>query len=348
MSEIKRKLRKKEHIKYSMLLEKNLKRNAFDDIKILHNCLSEININDIDLSTNLQSIKLTSPIIINAMTGGIKEGRTINRELAKIAKKLGLAMAVGSQTIALKNPNSIASFQITREINPDGIIFANLSADSTLKEANQAIEMINADALQIHLNVPQEVMMKEGRKNFTGIVDNIAEIVDNINIPVIVKEVGFGIAKEEAIILAKNGVKIIDIGGSGGTNFIAIENARSKSKAFRHLQDWGIPTPISLIEVIDAVGDKVDTISSGGLKNGLDAAKSLALGAKATAFAGYFLYILLKKGPSALEKYILQIEKEIKYVMAMVGTKNFEELQQRPVIIQGKTYHWAKYREINI
>jgi isopentenyl-diphosphate delta-isomerase len=331
-----------------MLLEKMLQRNVFNDITILHNCLSQVNLKDVDLSSNLQNIKLTSPIIINAMTGGMKKGEIINRKLSEIAKKLGLAMAVGSQTIALKRPNSIRSFKVVREINPDGIIFANLGADATVEEAIKAVQMIDADALQIHLNVPQEVMMKEGRRNFTGAINNISEIIRNINVPVIVKEVGFGIAAEEALTLVENGVKIIDVGGTGGTNFMAIENMRNKSQTYKHLQDWGIPTPISLIEAVKTVGNRADIISSGGLKNGLDAAKSLALGAKATAFAGSFLYILLKEGPSSLEKHILKIEKEIRYIMAMTGVKNIEELKQRPVIVQGNTFQWLKCRGIII
>lgn len=344
----KRKQRKREHIKYSLSLEQKLNRNVFDDISILHNCLSEVDLNNVDISTNLQGIKLSSPVIINAMTGGMREGESINRELSKIAKKLGLAMAVGSQTIALENSGSIRSFQIVRKMNPDGIIFANLGSDATVKEAEKAVDMINADALQIHLNVPQEVMMKEGRRNFAGIMNNIVEIIQNINVPVIVKEVGFGIAAEEALTLAENGVRIIDVGGTGGTNFMVIENLRKKSQTFEHLEDWGIPTPASLIEVINAVGNDTDVIASGGLKNGFDAAKSLALGAKAAAYAGHFLYILLKEGPVTLEKHILKIEKEIKYVMAMAGARDFQELKQRPVIIQGKTYHWLKCRGIHI
>jgi len=343
-----RKLRKKEHIKYSLLLERKLKRNVFDDIKILHNCLSEVNLNDIDISTNLQGIKLASPIIINAMTGGMQEGENINRELSKIAKKLNLAMAVGSQKIALENHDSIRSFNIVRKLNPDGIIFANLGADATVEEAIKAVEMIKADALQLHLNVPQEVVMREGRRDFEGTANNIAQIVQNVNVPVIVKEVGFGIAREEAATLVENGVKIIDVGGTGGTNFIAIESLRRRSRVFKHFESWGIPTPISLIEVIQSVGSTTDVIASGGLKNGVDAAKSLALGAKAVAYAGHFLHILLKKGPASLEKHILQIEKEVKYVMAMTGAKNLMELKKRPVIIGGKTSQWLKCRGISI
>jgi len=343
-----RKLRKNEHIKYSLLLEKKLKRNVFKDITILHNCLSEVNLNEIDLSTNLQGINLANPIIINAMTGGTQEGEKINRQLAMIAKKLNLAMAVGSQKIALENPNSIRSFKIVRDINPDGIIFANLGADATVEEANKAVEMINANALQLHLNVPQEIVMREGRRNFKGTVENISHIIKNINVPVIVKEVGFGIAKEEAITLVERGVKIIDVGGNGGTNFIAVENLRRKSRVFKHFEKWGIPTPVSLVEVVKAVGDTADVIASGGLKNGFDAAKSLALGANAVAYAGHFLQILCNRGPSGLEKHILQIEKEIRYIMAMAGARKISELKKRPVIIEGKTYHWLKNRGIFI
>ncbi len=341
-------LRKREHIKYSLSLEKKLKRDVFKDIILVHNCLSEVNLKEIDISTKLQGIKLISPIIINAMTGGMQEGEKINGQLAIIAKKLNLAMAVGSQKIALENKDSIRSFKIVRELNPDGIILANLGADASVEEAQKAIDMIKADALQLHLNVPQEIVMKEGRRNFKGTVDNIAEIIKNVNVPVIVKEVGFGMAGEEAITLVEKGVKIIDVGGKGGTDFIAIESLRRKSKAFKGFQEWGIPTPASLIEVVKAVGDNADVIASGGLKNGFDAAKSLALGAKAVAYAGYFLHILLNKGPSRLEKHILQIEKQIKYIMAMTGAKNISELQKRPVIIKGQTYHWLKNRGISI
>jgi len=128
----------------------------FDDITILHNCLSEVNLKEIDISTSLQGIKLEKPIIINAMTGGTPEGERINRQLAIIAKRLNLAMAVGSQKIALENPKSTRSFEIVREVNPEGIIFANLGADATVDEARRAIEMIGADALQLHLNVPKK------------------------------------------------------------------------------------------------------------------------------------------------------------------------------------------------
>jgi len=189
--------------------------------------------------------------------------------------------------------------------------------------------------------------MKEGCKDFRGTVNNISQIVNNIDVPVIVKEVGFGIAGEEAAALIESGVKIIDVGGTGGTNFIAIESLRRKSSLLKKFESWGIPTPISLIEVLRAAEGRADVIASGGLKDGFDAAKAIALGAKAAAYAGSFLHILLNKGPSSLEKHILHIEKEIKYIMAMTGARNLAELRKRPVIIKGETYHWVKCREIS-
>ena len=344
----KRRIRKKQHLKYSMLLENKLRRNIFNDITILHNCLSEVTIKDIDLSTELSGLKLKNPIIINAITGGIPEAKIINKYLSKIAKITGIAMAVGSQKIALDNPNTAASFKIVRKVNPHGIIFANMGADATIEEAKKAVDMIEADALQLHLNAPQEIIMREGRKDFAGTLANISKIIEKVDVPVIVKEVGFGIAKEEALALVENNVKIIDVSGTGGTNFIAIENMRNKEAAFEKFTNWGIPTPISLIETLKAVGDRADVISSGGLNDGLDAAKSIALGAKAVAFAGSFLYILMNKGHYYLEKHIFKIIKEMKYIMAMVGAKNLLELRKRPVIIQGKSLNWLKTRGIQL
>lgn len=340
----KRKQRKTDHINNSLIFEEKLNRNCFDDITIVHNCLSEVDVNEVDISSSLADIKLKTPIIINAMTGGMPEGEKINSELAKIAKRHDLAMALGSQRIALNNPDSISSFKIVREVNPDGIIFANLGSDVSVEEAQRAVDMIDANAIQIHLNVPQEIAMSEGRRNFKGTLRNIWDIVKYVDVPVIVKEVGFGIAAEEAKILVQKGVKIIDIGGFGGTNFVAIENMRKKDDAFENLQDWGIPTPISLIEVSKTVEDKADIIASGGLKSGLDVAKSIALGSKAAAFAGWFLYLLLKEGPLSLSEHIRQIKQELIYVMVMAGAKNIEQLQKRPVVVSGKTYKWLKYR----
>ncbi|TYP59866.1 type 2 isopentenyl-diphosphate Delta-isomerase [Thermosediminibacter litoriperuensis] len=344
----KRSRRKKEHIRYSLMLEKRLERNVFSDITLLHNCLSEVNLDEIDISTNLQNLRLEKPIIINAITGGFSFARTINRELAKIAREFGFAMAVGSQRIAINDKSAQASFKVVREENPEGLIFANIGADASLEEVAEVVGMIDADAVQIHLNTPQEIVMAEGRKCFSGTVENIKRIAAGVKVPVIVKEVGFGMAREEARILVDCGIKIIDVGGAGGTDFIAIENLRNRKDAVNTLEGWGIPTPVSLIEVISEIGDRADIIASGGLKTGLDVAKSLALGARAAGLAGTVLYKLLKGGSAALRKYLCQVERELRYSMAMVGAKNLSDLRKRPLIIGGKTYNWLKFRGIQI
>lgn len=344
----KRARRKKEHIRYSLMLERRLKRDIFSDITLVHNCLSEVNLDDIDISTQLQILKLKKPIIINAITGGFPLALTINREIARIARELDIAMAVGSQRIALKDKSAQKSFKVVREENPEGLIFANIGADASPEEVLEVVDMIKADAVQIHLNIPQEIVMAEGRKKFERTIEKISKIVSDVKVPVIVKEVGFGIAKEEARILADCGVKIIDIGGAGGTDFIAIENMRNKKNAVPALEGWGIPTPISLIEVLSAVGDSVDVIASGGLKTGLDVTKCLALGAKAAGFAGAVLYKLIKGGPLALKKYLSRVERELRYSMAMVGARSILDLRKRPLIIEGRTYNWLKFRGINV
>lgn len=338
--------RKKDHINYSLLLEKSNRYNFFNDITLIPNCLPEVNFDEIDFSTNLKNIKLKNPIIINAMTGGIEEAIEINRHLAKIAKIHDLAIAVGSQRISLEG-KGVESFTIVREVYPDGIIFSNIGANTTPKEALKIVDMIEADALQIHLNAPQELAMKEGQKNFKGTIENIKEIVDTLKIPVIVKEVGFGIAKEEAKKLQDIGVKIIDVGGYGGTNFISIENQRYNDPPLKNFANWGIPTPITLIEVLSQVSEQIDIIASGGIRNGLDATKALALGAKAVAFAGGFLYILVRHGPDALVKHIQQIKNEILFAMALCGAENLSLLQKRSLIIEGKTRNWLESRDIS-
>lgn len=338
--------RKLDHIIYSLILEEKNDKNYFNDIMFVHNCLPEIDLDDIDLSTNLNTLHLKTPIIINAMTGGTEESEKINLSLAQIAKKENLAIAVGSQKVALNNPEYRRSFEIVRKVYPDGLIFANLGAEASAEDAQKAIDMIQADAIQIHLNVPQEIAMKEGRKKFKGMIQNIEDILKKVKVPVIVKEVGFGIAKEEAIKLSDLGVPIIDVGGKGGTNFLAIENRRNREDPIDTLESWGIPTPISLIEVIQTLGSQADIIASGGIRTGLDAAKSLALGAKAVGFAGGFLYILLTQGPEMLVNHIKKIKKEITSVMLMTGAKNIKELAQKPLVISGNTRQWLEARKI--
>ena len=243
--------RKDEHIYYS--LRKVPARADFSEIYLVHNCLPNLDFNEISLNATYMGRTYRSPLFINALTGGTRLALRVNAELAVVARDKDLPMAVGSQMAALENNEALASFKIIRRVNPRGSIWANIGSYANSSMAKKAIRMIRADGLQIHLNVAQELMMPEGDCNFAGMVDRIAQIVKTCQVPVIVKEVGFGIAREQALELMQVGVKAIDVAGRGGTNFIYIESRRSGRSISDELYRWGIPTAISIVEVNDAL-----------------------------------------------------------------------------------------------
>lgn len=346
----KRKQRKLQHLDLFIKLFDNNRPDVFQNYSFVHNSLPELSLSDIDLGTYLfnNKLKINSPFIINAITGGIEQGKEINRALASAAKELGIPMAVGSQYVALRDTSIIDTFKVVREENPKGIIFANSGAMVSLQSAQTIVDMIEANALQIHLNIPQEVVMDEGDRSFKGYLFNIEQIVKRLEVPVIVKEVGFGISGKVARKLADIGVSGIDIGGKGGTNFIEIEQERSRNTIGNLFKDWGIPTGISLVECIKSVPEHVDIIASGGIRDGLNTAKALALGAKCVGIAGLFLYILLTKGQNELINTIKKLEKELKLTMLMLGAKNPRELTRCPVVITGKSKEWLELRGYDI
>jgi isopentenyl-diphosphate delta-isomerase len=301
---------------------------------------------------------LSSPIIINAMTGGARETEDINRELAIAARECGLAMAVGSQMSAIKNSDVASSYRIVREVNPQGLIFGNLGSEASLEQAERAVDMINADALQIHLNVMQELIMPEGDRDFTGMLERIKAIVQGIGIPVIVKEVGFGMVRESALALFQAGVSIIDVGGSGGTNFAEIENKR-RTQPMEWLNDWGCKTSIALLEAGEALKERnccsaqipatrLSLIGSGGVRSSLEACKALTLGASAVGIAGTFLHTLRTEGTAALINRIHEMHQHLKLLMTALGALTIEDLKDVPIIICGETAHWCDVRGIDI
>ncbi len=344
-----RKKRKQEHVELYIENFSLKKRNCFNDFKIVHNCLPEIDIDEINIETALfNKIKMRSPFFINAITGGSFESKEINRAFAHTAKELGIPMAVGSQYITLEDESVEDTFKIVRQVNPDGIIFANASAMISVESAKKIIDMIAANALQIHLNVPQEVMMDEGDRCFKGYISNIEKLVSQIKLPIIVKEVGFGISGETAKILSNIGVDAIDIGGKGGTNFIEIENERSNKSFNNTFIDWGIPTGISLVECIKSTPSNIDIIASGGIWDGLSAAKSLVIGAKAIGIAGLLLYFLMKEGKDKLIDTLTNIENELIITMLMLGARNINELKKCPIVITGESKEWLELRGYDI
>ncbi|MBS4030737.1 MAG: type 2 isopentenyl-diphosphate Delta-isomerase [Clostridiales bacterium] len=338
-----RQARKLEHLWHTVRSE--LTNANFDDISLVHNCLPETGLTAVNLSASLAGINLLRPLFINAITGGIDDAENINRELALAAKECGLALAVGSQMAALENPLFAKTFRVVREVYPEGIIFANIGAYADLKMAKHAVDMVKADALQIHLNVPQELMMAEGDTDFRGYRNKIEKIIASVGVPVIIKEVGFGIAKEQAAIFKDMGAAAIDVGGKGGTNFMLIEKRRAHSKANQDLLDWGLPTSISLLETM-AGAPGIDIVASGGINSGLLAAKALALGANTVGIAGLAAKLLLSEGRGALVARLQEIINELKMIMVMTGAGNIDQMRHVPLVVSGYTREWLEQRNI--
>lgn len=334
-----RSLRKDEHVKYFLEKYNCGCSNGFEDVIIQNNSLPELNFEDIDTSCTFMGKKIAFPLLINAMTGGTEYTGEINRQLAELSGKHNLPIATGSQTIALNDSKREYTFRVIREINRRGVVIANVSANSHYEKVLRAVAMLEADAVQLHLNVAQEIFMTEGDRNFRGIVDNISEILRNVDIPVIVKEVGFGISHAVARRLAEIGVSYIDIGGKGGTNFIEIEGARSGNKenagpAASFLEDWGILAACSLLQCRSA-SSRLNIISSGGIRKAEEIVKSICMGADMTAVGGRLLYELLTNGFGAANKWLERLMYETRVLMLLVGAGDLRQLKKVPYLLKG-------------
>lgn len=342
-----RQSRKLEHLKYSMLLDDGPAAAGFSDFHLVHNCLPDLAWEDIDISTTIANLSLNQPIIINAITGGADDVAHVNGELAEFARHTGAAMAVGSQYSAIEDSKAVESYKIVRRVNPDGVVFANLGAHATPEAARWAVDMIGAQAIQIHLNAGQEIIMSEGDRDFCGYLSQIEAIVKKVNVPVIVKEVGCGIAREQALMLKDIGVSVIDVGGTGGTNFLAIEAARGRQTLDNEMVAWGIPTAISAVEVVSAVTPNIDVVVSGGVRTPLDVVKALCIGGKAAGIAGPVLKVLSHKGLDGAIHWYNNFILDIKRFMLLVGAKTVKDLCSIPVVITGFSQEWLSSREIN-
>lgn len=306
------------------------------DVVLSHNALPNLNFEDIDISSVFLGKKIGFPVLINAMTGGSEFASEINKNLAELALEFNIPMAVGSQTIALEDENCCESFKIVREIvGQDGIVISNLSGNSTLDDVKRAMEIIDADALQIHLNMAQEIVMEEGDRDFRGIIDNIEKIAKAIDKPLIVKEVGFGISNEVANRLYNIGVRCIDVSGYGGTNFIEIENLRNQEMDFSELYSWGIPTAAALIQC-RRLPEDMKLISSGGIRTSTDIVKSMVLGANIAAISGELLAYLVHGGYANAKEYLDSLFYKLKIIMMLLGKADIEDLKTTEYKITGK------------
>jgi isopentenyl-diphosphate Delta-isomerase len=336
-----REARKNDHIKYALALPDGPLATGFADVHVMHNCLPELNRESVSLSANLAGIQLKRPIIINAMTGGSSFLGDINRKIAIIARETNSAMAVGSQYGAIINKTNWGSYKIVRRENPQGVIFANVSALSTVDEAQIAVDMIEAQALQIHLNVAQELVMAEGDRDFSGFLKAVEAICTKLTVPVIAKETGCGMARAQVKALTNVGVRIVDVGGAGGTNFPAIEAARYK-ETNHELNTWGIPTVISLIEAVHVLGKNNGIIASGGIRSALDCLKAFALGASAVGMAGNLLKILTEGSIEAGCTYLIRLQSDLRDLMVLTASERVQDISKTPVYFTGETLQALK------
>jgi isopentenyl-diphosphate Delta-isomerase len=331
--------RKKEHLE--LCLDTSNVTGHFgtglDRYSFVHNALPELDIDEIDVSTEFLGKPLRAPILISSMTGGFDLARQVNRNLAAAAQHLGLAMGVGSQRVAIEEPSVAESFGV-RDVAPDILLLGNLGAVQlnygyTVDHCRRAVEMIGADGLILHLNVLQEAVQPEGNRNFKGIGEKIAAVCRQLEVPVVVKEVGSGISAEVALRLSQAGVKAIDVAGRGGTSWYAVEAQRAAKRgkpAETTFADWGIPTEEALVAVRQAVPD-LQIVASGGIRTGLDIAKCIALGADMAAFGQPLLAAALES-PEKVVEFIGGIIHEIKVTMLCVGAKHLDTLKTIPLV----------------
>lgn len=331
--------RKKEHLEICLDTESVSSHSStgLDRYRFIHNALPELDLDEIDVGAKFLGRKLRAPIMISSMTGGFDLARKVNRNLAAAAQELGIAMGVGSQRVAIEEPAAAGSFQV-REVAPDILLLGNLGAVQlnygySTEQCRRAVSMIGADALILHLNVLQEALQPEGNRNFKGLTEKIATVCRELGVPVVAKEVGNGISVETAKRLHGAGVAAIDIAGKGGTAWSAVEAQRATQQGkpySRTFTDWGIPTEEALVGVRAAL-PQVELVASGGIRSGLDIAKSIALGADMAALGQPLLAAALVSSHEVV-KFIGGIIHELKVAMLCAGAANLESLRQTPLV----------------
>ncbi|MDP8941153.1 MAG: type 2 isopentenyl-diphosphate Delta-isomerase [Thermoproteota archaeon] len=313
-------------------------------VKLIHNALPELDYDEIDISTTFLKRKFSAPLIIDSMTGGAPEAARINGRLGELAEKYGFAMGLGSQRAGLESKELAETYSIARKNAPSAFLIANIGGAQLAKglsidNIKKIIDMIQADALNIHLNPLQELIQPEGELKYKGVFSKISEISGALDVPVIVKEVGAGISKEVAVKLEVSGVSAINVAGAGGTSWAGVEKLRaeaSNNDLKIHLGeifwDWGIPTAASLIEVKKTV--KVPIIASGGLRNGIEMAKCIVLGASMCAMAYPFL-LKAAESKEQLFNFADTVIAELKSTMFLIGAMNLSVLKSSRYILTG-------------
>lgn len=345
--------RKLEHLDICTGENVESKDNGFDDLELVHRCLPEIDRAGVSTATTFLGHKFKAPLMIASMTGGHPGTTEVNANLAMAAEELGLGMGVGSQRAALEDPKLEDSYRIVREKAPTAFIYGNIGApqlnEFSIEDLERAVEMIDADAMAIHLNFLQEAIQPEGEVDARGIIEKIAHVAGELSVPVIVKETGAGICHMDAYTLKKAGVAALDIGGKGGTSWAGVEVYRARNEPdglSEHLGkkfwDWGIPTAVSIVEA--DIG--LPLIATGGIRDGIMVAKALTLGASLSSMA-LPLVAPARKGPEHVTKQLELYIEELKATMFLTGSRSIGDIGRAPVIISGKTRDTLEARGFN-
>jgi isopentenyl-diphosphate delta-isomerase len=340
--------RKKEHVDICLSKEVEASYNYWDDIHIVHHALPELDKDEIDTSVQVFGKRLRAPIIIAAMTGGYPEAKKINENLARAAAEMGLGLGVGSQRSALEDGKHSGTFEVVKEYDVP-LVLANLGApqakDAEVELGRRAMEMIEADLLCIHLNFTQEIVQPEGDTDARGVLDGIGRWAREL--PIIAKETGAGMSREVVRSLVGVGVKGIDVGGLGGTSWSAVEVHRARKKGLKHLEelgntfwDWGIPTPVSVVEAVNEASG-LPIIATGGIRDGLDVARSLMLGASCAGLARPLLGPAVK-GFDELMRALGTLVSGLKAAMFLAGAGNIDALRHKRRVLTGPTVKWLE------
>lgn len=335
--------RKDDHIQINLDYDVSSKgiTSGLDKYRFEHNALPNINLEDIDTKVDFLGYSLGLPLMISSMTGGTSQGEHINRNLAIAAQHFHIALALGSGRIALKNPSTAKSFYVRQEA-PDILLFANLGAVQfnygyTVKQCLELIELLEANGLILHLNPLQEAVQPEGNTHFERLIDRISEVCSALSVPVIVKEVGWGLSPGVIMALYQAGVAAVDVAGAGGTSWSEVERYRGtteQSAIASAFSDWGIPTSDALIQA-HSCAPNIPIIASGGIRTGVDAAKCLVLGSSMVGMASPFLKAAIQSSQD-VEKIIRVFEQQLRITMFCTGNSDIECLRKNRLVLKSQ------------
>jgi isopentenyl-diphosphate delta-isomerase len=316
----------------------------FECVRLVHDALPELDVDAIDMSSEILGKKLRAPILIAGMTGGAERAQRINLELAAIAEERGYAFGLGSQRAMYMRSEAKSTYQV-RGVAPTALVLGNLGVVQAAKMSTQEIldllGLVGADALCVHLNPAMEIVQEEGDRDFRGGLDTFARLVSELGLPVIAKETGCGLSHAVAAKLRRVGVKHVDVSGAGGTSWVAVETQRAKSekKALgQAFWEWGVPTAASVAWVHSHGFETV--FATGGMQSGLDIAKAIALGASAGGIARSALQALERGGPNAARQFFSGVEAELRAALLLTGSSNVAALRRAPRVITGELKDW--------